>query len=378
MNDRHDKTEIETDSRAKLGLGGLFVILCGGFVGTLLALPISVAFYELGHFLEERLFPSVAGVHRSLRVSNFVIRLFVFAIEAGGCVLCARISLSGYRSPNYKLVTIGSLMGIAILGALIVDPLIKDPFINGLFDPHVSFFDHTSSRSTSANLLAVVTGLTGAITFLSHKNANTVITAAAIVCATSFTAAWIASNQGVRFGYLLTLLAIQSTVAFTFASLSHSRSHERRPWSKFSISDILALTVVVAIATASLGSMHFAILLETKIMYWVILLGGTVGVMSLFLRKSLFANPTYFVFVALASIFVAGMLTTSAFMSFASLRIPDMHYDVEAGAFDGFRNGYFHWFLLHGVIQVLAILTFNRFPTFASQIASTTKPRGIA
>jgi len=373
LNDRHDKTEIRTDSGVKLGLGGLLVLLCGGFVGALLALPIAVAFYELGSLLEERLSNS-PEVHRSLRVGNFILRSFVFVTEAGLSVLCALISLSGYRSPKYKLVTLASLIGIALPGALIVDLLIKDPIIKELFDSPVSFFDHTwPPQITSANLLAIATGLTGAVTLLSHRYARTLTSAAAITCAASFVTAWLASSLGVRFGYVLTLLAIQATVAFALASVFRRHSHERRTWSKYSISDILALTVVVAIATASLGHMHSAVLLETKIMYWVFLLGGTVGVLSSLLSRSTFTYTTYFVLAVLAATFVAAILTTSAFMSLATLRLPNCNYDVEAGVFTGFRHGYFHWFLLHCVIQMLVILTFTRCTHVANPIATTGK-----
>ena len=47
-------------------------------------------------------------------------------------------------------------------------------------------------------------------------------------------------------------------------------------------------------------------------------------------------------------------------MNFAWLRIPNCHYDAEAGAFDGFRQGYFHWLFLHFAIQLMAILAFDR------------------
>lgn len=366
--------EIGTESGDKLGFGGHLVILCGGFVGALLALPIAIAFYELASFLSERFLPIASDVHRSERVSNFVLRGFVFAIEAGLSVLCARMSLSGYRSRKYKLATIASLIGISIPGALIIDPLISDPLIKEVFDTYVSFFDHTwPPRGTSANLLAIATGFTGAITLLSHKNARTLISAAAIACATLFATAWMASNYGVRFGYMLTLLATQSAVAFVVASVARSHSDERRPWNKFSISDILALTAIVAIATVSFGYMPSAVMLDTKVMYWVFLLGTTVGVISPLLRRSIYPNRVRFVLVAFAAIFFAAMLTTSAFMGLKSLRVPDCHYDVAAGAFAGFRIGYFHWFLLHGVIQILTILAFTRSTFLANRIVAAAK-----
>ena len=156
-------------------------MLGGGFVGALLALPIAIMLYELGTLLEERFVSNFADVHRSSRASNFVLRCFAFAIVAGLSVRCARISLSGYRSRKYKFFTIASLIGIGLPSVLIVDPLINDPVISGLFDSHVSFFDHTwPPRAASANLLAIATGFTGAATLLSQQYSRTLIVAAAI------------------------------------------------------------------------------------------------------------------------------------------------------------------------------------------------------
>ena len=266
-------------------------------------------------------------------------------------------------SHRTKLVAIVLVVGATpLLVALLQFVFVQWPvkrFVDSVFfytlDGYVSFFDHTSFTAASANVLAFTTGIVGAAILSAHLHFDRLIRTLATACAACLAMACFSSNtRGVRFDYMLTLLAVQVIVALGLISGSRGNAFRLKNLTNYSIADLIALTVVVAFGIVSLGNLQSAVVLETSIIYWVFLLGAIVGGLTFICRRSMYANTTVFIFAAVASIGLTTIVATSAFMSLEALRIPHMHYDVEAGAFDGFSHGYFHWFAMHFVMQLLA------------------------
>jgi hypothetical protein len=257
--------------------------------------------------------------------------------------------------------------------------LFVDNVIFYTLDGYVSFFDHTSFTAASGNVLAITTGTVGAAILSANLHLGSIIRTLATACAACFAMACLSSNLGVRFDYVLTLLAVQVIVAIGLISISRRITFRLKHLTNYSIADLIALTVVVAFGIVSLGSLQSAVVLETSIIYWVFLLGAIVGCLSFLSRTSMYVNLPICVFAVFTFIGLAVILATSAFRSLEALRIPNLHYDVEAGAFDGFWHGYFHWFAMHFVMQVLATFGIAKLvKLWTNRNASTGLPSTVA
>lgn len=270
----------------------------------------------------------------------------------------------GLKSIPNALPVCGALLvvGLWVVELLSYDGGILVGQLLASLDLPVSHFDHAwPPTATSANLLAIATGSVGAVFLFALARMNSFVKACAVACATSLTAACLTSEFGLlRFDYVLTLLAVEAMILTGLASVFISRPSTPRRWSNFSILDIVALTAIVAFGVYTLSHVPSAVVEESQIVFWVLVLGSISGILSLSFLRSFYGTTGWFIFASLALLTCAAIGATTAFMCFESLRKPNCHYDVEAGTFDGFRLGYYHWFAVHFLVQSLATFALTK------------------
>lgn len=218
------------------------------------------------------------------------------------------------------------------------------------FDPNWAFGPYY------ANSLAFASGLTGAIAWTCFTKLGFNLRSVSLAFGAFVAIAWLISNSHVNVGYVLALLAIQ-TIAMTVLRLMIRKPLDRSaPSGQFAILDVASLTVIIALALVVLKPMYSALCngdpqigwFRPSPIYWVLLLGISLGLISSIVPFATASRPYVFL-VAIAFAYSSALLVVVAFKQFPILRKLDCNYMPES--FTNMERGYAHWFLLHLVIQ---------------------------
>ena len=247
------------------------------------------------------------------------------------------------------------------------------------FDTPVYFFDPGIMWGPySANWVAIATGVTSAILLFFSGNSKSSLKTISIVYISIVVTAWLTSGDRISFGYVLALLAIQSLLMFSAMAIFGKRGDKTAPAGQYSIRDVISLTVIIALTLATIKPIYFALSNgDTQIayfrpspIYWVFSLGACLSLISIPWLHSTAKRP-YLFLLAIGSSYGGALLVSGAFKEFKILRRLDCNYTT----FLNMENGYIHWFILHGVVQLGVLYFFSLIPMAANRIRCLTRNR---
>jgi hypothetical protein len=237
--------------------------------------------------------------------------------------------------------------------------------LDWLGGPYVSFIDpYPYAKSLQARSLGFATACVGVLAWVCFTNMPNVVYGLICVLPGIILVHWTTPTlpNGPRGEYLLALFAMQTAVIFCFVvPFIRQRTTIARRSYTFSVRQLLFLTLLVAVTifffpTVGNAVLHHSMNSSKTPNWWLLILGAVAGVNSLLWGLPAICKYGFKLVscgVAILFTITAGVLVPTAYIHLHILWPPSHTYDSRA--FNHLHNGYVHWLICHGMIQLAMV-----------------------